>query len=367
LRRHVSLFLSRDANVGERFRLQEHVAAQDWKMPPPLKYGRCPICGFAAAEVYTGRHHADCIRCGRYTISSEASAFLEAKPLDARQIANASGYIRENPGITIIENSLMFLRALRAPSVAERATKLLTWLARQHPAVGEKIQIPHGRHVHQFLERSGGSDIQGMNEARAKQLARFLDPIAVSSSVSPAEVDFLIGAYLKTEEQFVELDQSGAHLSVTITARGWKHLDALPAGTSSVGFVAMWFADEMTPVWEQSFNPAITDAGYKAQRIDKEEHNNKIDDEILASIRAAKFVVADFTKQRGGVYYEAGFAQGLGKPIIWTIRQDDLKDIHFDTRQFNHIPWEFSALTDFKLALQRRIEASFGRGPLTPE
>ena len=35
-------------------------------------------------------------------------------------------------------------------------------------------------------------------------------------------------------------------------------------------------------------------------------------DRIIAQIRASKFVVADFTRNRGGVYYEAGFALGLG-------------------------------------------------------
>ncbi|MEY2483540.1 MAG: hypothetical protein QOK24_2068 [Verrucomicrobiota bacterium] len=306
----------------------------------------------------------DCIRCGDYTISAEAAALLDGASFDARQAANVSGYIRDNQGITITTSSLPFLRSLRPPSVASRATKLLLWLAKQNPVVGEKIHIPHGRHIHQFLERSGGADIQGMTETRAQQLAGFLDPLAVSSSVSPAEVDFLLEGYLKTEEQFVEVDKAGSRLSVTITARGWKHLDIAPAGTGAVGFVAMWFAPEMNAVWEQSFHPGIKEAGYTPSRIDKKEHNNKIDDEILASIRASKFVVADFTEQRGGVYYEAGFAQGLGKPVIWTIRKDHLIGVHFDTRQFNHIPWELSALSDFRLALRRRIEASFGRGPM---
>ena len=56
----------------------------------------------------------------------------------------------------------------------------------------------------------------------------------------------------------------------------------------------------------------IKDAGYEAVRIDKQRHLNKIDDEIVAEIRRARFLVADFTQgetgPRGGVYYEAGFS-----------------------------------------------------------
>ena len=68
-------------------------------------------------------------------------------------------------------------------------------------------------------------------------------------------------------------------------------------------------------------NCGIEDAGYEAVRIDEKEHTNKIDDEIIAEIRRSRFVVADFTQgkdgARGGVYYEAGFAHGLGIEVIF--------------------------------------------------
>jgi nucleoside 2-deoxyribosyltransferase len=69
------------------------------------------------------------------------------------------------------------------------------------------------------------------------------------------------------------------------------------------------------------------------------EHINKIDDEIISLIRKSKFLVADFTGHRGGVYFEAGFALGLGLPVFWTCRKDDLKNLHFDIRQYNCIDW----------------------------
>ena len=50
--------------------------------------------------------------------------------------------------------------------------------------------------------------------------------------------------------------------------------------------------------------------------------------------------MADVTQQRQGVYFEAGFAQGLNIPVIWTVSEKDKDNIHFDTRQFNHIIWQ---------------------------
>ena len=122
----------------------------------------------------------------------------------------------------------------------------------------------------------------------------------------------------------------------------------------------MWFSEEVRDLWVQGIEPAIAAAGYQPMRIDRHEHNNRIDDEIMAMIRRSKFIVADFTKERGGVYFEAGYALGLGLQVIWTCRKDALKEIHFDNRQYNFLTWTNDSLGDFAKRLQNRIEATIG-------
>jgi len=90
-----------------------------------------------------------------------------------------------------------------------------------------------------------------------------------------------------------------------------------------------------------------------------------IDDEIIATIRRSKFLVSDFTGQRGGVYFESGFALGFGLRVIWTCRADELSAVHFDNRQYNFLVWEREKLSDLAKRLQNRIEATIGRGPLS--
>jgi hypothetical protein len=126
----------------------------------------------------------------------------------------------------------------------------------------------------------------------------------------------------------------------------------------------MWFNPIMDEVWTEGFHPGIEDAGYKALRIDRHPHNNRIDDEIIVKIKESKFLVADFTARRGGVYFEAGFALGLGKPVIWTVREPELRKIHFDTRQYCFIPWTCDNLPKLREDLRLRIEATIGKGPL---
>ena len=130
-----------------------------------------------------------------------------------------------------------------------------------------------------------------------------------------------------------------------LTVEGYERLEEIekPYQDSTKVFVAMWFDPSMDEVWEKGIRPAITEAGYEPVRVDKQEHVNKIDDEIIAEIRRARFVVADFTHgeggARGGVYYEAGFAHGRGIDVIFTCHKDKFDDLHFDTRQYNHISW----------------------------
>jgi hypothetical protein len=154
----------------------------------------------------------------------------------------------------------------------------------------------------------------------------------------------------------------------TPTVSGWLKIDELITHLpiSSQAFVAMWFHDSTQTAYEAGIQPAIVESGYNAIRIDNKDHVNKIDDEIIAEIRRSKFLVADFTcekgKVRGGVYYEAGYAMALPIPVIWTVRADSVDDLHFDTRQYNHIVWDSPEA--LKQKLKARIGAVIGNGPL---
>ena len=106
----------------------------------------------------------------------------------------------------------------------------------------------------------------------------------------------------------------------------------------------MWFDESMLEAWEEGIKPAIKDSGYEPFRIDEPKDVIKIDDRIIAEIKRSRFLVADFTNgrdgARGSVYYEAGFAHGLGMPVIFTCRKDLINETHFDTRQYYHVVWE---------------------------
>ena len=151
--------------------------------------------------------------------------------------------------------------------------------------------------------------------------------------------------------------------TVVLTAEGYMAADKLTArkGQSEEVFVAMSFSPQMRSAYEAGLQVGIELAGYVPIRVDRTEHVNRIDDEIVARIRKSAFVVADFTEQKSGVYFEAGFALGLNLPVIWSCREDDIDNLHLDIRQYNCIDWKDEA--DLARRLQLRIEAIVGRGP----
>jgi nucleoside 2-deoxyribosyltransferase len=124
----------------------------------------------------------------------------------------------------------------------------------------------------------------------------------------------------------------------------------------------MSFAKELDDIYDNAIALAVENAGYVPFRVDRVHHVEQIDDFIIAKLRESKFVVADVTHHKQGVYFEAGFAKGLGRTVIWTCRDTDIESAHFDTRQYNHILWKDSE--DLKKQLENRILAIIGRGPI---
>jgi hypothetical protein len=148
---------------------------------------------------------------------------------------------------------------------------------------------------------------------------------------------------------------------VRLEAKGWELIQS--AGTIGIPgkcFVAMWFDESMNEAYEAGIFPALKhDCKMEPIKIDLVPHNDNIINKIIAEIRTCQFMVADFTGHRGGVYFEAGFAKGLGREVIMTCREDHVDGFHFDLRQFSRITWKYA--TDLREKLADKIKATIPR------
>ena len=197
------------------------------------------------------------------------------------------------------------MRRLQTPSVLSRADKLLQGLNRLTEYAGQQVELQ-------------------------RDSAKYLELMALSFSANEQELEYLADTFLAEEKGYVKTfrTSAGVPYAVVVTVQGYSYLEELRGATrfSSIGFCAMWLDNRLKPVWQEAIQPAILGAGYEPYCSDKHTHNNRTDDVHIAMIRRSRFVIADYTGNRGGVYFEAGFAFGLGIPVIWTCRQGRLTE-----------------------------------------
>jgi hypothetical protein len=312
---------------------------------------QCPICR-SHSEVHadTQTFFYKCPKCGAFEIIDEAYSWLEKYPLSPQAVANLSGFLRDTPDFKITRKNVEQLAKMRTPPLSDRAERLLMFLSREFPSVGFEIEL--------VFDQAGDFILEGDQSSPTVQSRLLIE----TRSADVAEIRYLVDSYLCGTLGYLKPLGTYRYL---ITPTGWKWIErGTPNKESHHAFVAMSFDSELSPLYSNAIRPGIEAAGYNPLRIDQHEHVNRIDDEILAGLRRSKFCVADFTKQKAGVYFEAGFALGLGLTVVWTCSEDDLQRVHFDTRQYNMLTWKATDFDDFKTRLTARIVAVLGTGPL---
>ena len=289
---------------------------------PNLAKETCPICELDNTESkpYADRRNIityNCARCGRFLLSSSIKRSQKIQTVRSK----LSAWIRERD-----------IRGADIPDIhSGNLDEILGRLPDYKPR--DKMSI-----FFQNLER--------ISEYPGYQISvnPFFDyPLAWANSVEEFlhYLSSLIDrGLIKTADD--SLPNKDFPSDVIITANGWDYLEELDRRSEEKTqvFVAMSFTGKMKPIWENAIEPAITKAGYDPYRVDIEPHIDRIDAKIIAEIKNSRFVVADVTEQKRGVYFEAGYALGMNLPVIWTVREYDLDNVHFDTRQYNHIVWK---------------------------
>ena len=151
-----------------------------------------------------------------------------------------------------------------------------------------------------------------------------------------------------------------------LTMKGWERFQELQrvASTSRVAFMALQFGDsQLDQAIDAFFKPAVASAGFELRKLTDMQPAGLIDDQMRVSLRQARFVIAELTHQNRGAHWEAGFAEGAGKAVIYMCRKDvwDDKDQkpHFDTNHLATIIWDPGNLADAANRLTAMIRATF--------
>jgi len=318
-----------------------------------LSHG-CPLCDQTHHEVRQDFDHAawqiHCAACGRYAITEEMLSRLYFQGLPPETKSQLSAVVRHHFDFTRTAETITARNyrdlASSAPGkndVPSKIRYLLGYIAHRSHFPGERVILrPQTDYPVCF---ASGVDEFGFYAQHIKD-AGLVD--GQQSEGPPAEI---VGQY-----------------QCWLTAKGWEEAQRVRTLDSRVAFVAMSFSKQgsyaplLARAFDEAIRPAIeNDAGYqKAVRVDREHFLGDIVFEIIARLKESRFVVADVTEHKQGVYFEAGYAMGMGLPVIWTCHKDDMDKAHFDIRNLNHIVWD--DLGELRRSLASRILATIGSG-----
>ena len=335
---------------------------------------QCPVCSSELKTVPKPSEKAfasinDCPQCGRYLL--EDLALSDQELHDSRQLISAWLRLQNKRGNNrfFIEDGFPthdWFKNLRNMGFPQTVNEKLDGLLKAYADI-VKDDYNEIVAVEQYPELV--SDIAAKNLDEIKGLNRLL-----------------------AELKYIEADPSFSDRHVRLTAKGWLRIDDLSKSisTSDSAFIAMWY-DPSLQSYRDSAIAAVISCGYRPLIVDLHEFNDFIMDTVVAMIREARFLIADLTcrpeiaagegkvKQgvRGGVYWEAGMAYGMGKTVILTCEDDgeSRHRIHFDLQQYQTIFWKqhelsttirdiTSPIPDANLAekLAQRILATIGKG-----
>jgi hypothetical protein len=291
----------------------------------------CPICRHDLCHAYaTGGHKYgyDCFICGRFEIAREAfDDYL------------APGRLQ----FDIVQRAVLSYR-LRTSSSQHR---LITgeWLLRvrsEGKLPTPTVQVANlialiGEHVSQtgtlFMpDESTYARIGSVDDAATWRWIRELLNRKLVVSPGSGERQGFAGGRVVTAQYDLTLD-------------GWERYEAERDGqvAGRYGFLAMKFNDPALESFSREVvKPAVKDGiGFELIDVRDVSQAGIIDNILRSTIRDAAFVLVDLTHDNYGAYWEAGYAEGLGKPVIYLSERAkfEVQPSHFDTNHCTTVMW----------------------------
>lgn len=302
---------------------------------------KCLICKTVSKEEksrdYEEPLRFQCPRCGNYEITGTAASMLESHERDdPYKRAVLSHAVRKmqrgQPWPSVDSKNLDRLLDGTLPTPHEQADNLILYLGAQ-------------------LERNPG----------ARWNFEYHEAAGVIGALDKHAVLYVAGELEKSG--LIEGGLSQGIATVRPTLDGWGRYYELTRATveSNVAFMAMPFNDDLLDrVFRECFKPAVAQTGFQLRRIDEEPSAGLIDNRLRVEIRRSRFMIAELTHNNSGAYWEAGFAEGLNRPVIYTCERVrfEKSGTHFDINHCQTVLWDENDLEDAAESLKATIRAT---------
>lgn len=293
--------------------------------------GRCEICELPLAGTFAIGQQSEaqsCPRCGPWfhLVTSTgaadrplADAFVTGDPqIERLRRSVASHKIRRMQRVGKIvavayEQLLAWKLDEALPTLAAQRDSLILWIGDNQPSPAENA-ITSSLALEAWL---GGAIVPN-------------NPVA--------SLSWLLTAW-PAGRFYSRADVSNGQLGFRLSLDGWNLYEELKrnGSQSRLAFMAMKFGfADIDSVVENCFKPAIDETGFVLRKLPDQQPAGSIDDQLRVALHTCRFVVADLTHSSPNAYWEAGFAEGLRRPVIYTCRA---KEWETEKRQFdtNHM------------------------------
>lgn len=306
----------------------------------------CPICSTACKKLYSnfdiGRF--ECIRCGTFEISHMAcrTSLRTATELQRWILSHAIRSMQhgsDQPCPRLWDKDVVSILQERRqlPAPPETCSNLVLWLGKQSPLANSINYAP-------WLEVAA----------------------IIGTSDEPDGVSFALQACIENEWVRNHESTPGMVFKASLTLKGWQEFERLQRTEtiSRRAFMAMSFRHQnVRDAFNNCFKDAVSSAGFELRILTDGQPAGLIDDQLRVAMRTSRFVVADLTHGNQGAYWEAGFSEGLGRPVFYTCEKTWFDDkekggTHFDTNHLNTVVWEHGKWGDAAQRLTAMIRAT---------
>lgn len=281
----------------------------------------CPVCRhnlFQSPPNQKGNYTTQfsCPHCGNFIFSRELLDDLpEMLARDQDAAAKIRHALKQQPKNRVAEFSTATVEEVLKrplPRLPEQADLLIRWLAQNVSGPGEELALSFSTHG------------------------------AIIGSKSLAGFELVLN-------HLFESGLLSGHWTYPVTAtlsfHGWEYYERLAKGGAAYckAFMAMKFGEPaLEKIFSTVFKLAAQKAGFDLFKLDDVPKAGLIDDRLRVEIQASDFLIAGLTHGNLGAYWEAGYAEGLGKPVIYTCERSKFEatKTHFDTNHHLTIKWD---------------------------
>ena len=285
----------------------------------------CPICQLSSRHAPEPSGSADrrdyiCANCGAYALSGSAAAMIEKwrneHPDLAARLSHMVWKMSASGTPPLITSQVLQDIEKRLPPIGltDQADNLMLELSKASAAPGHAVQVLN---TSEWIARAGARDVHSV---------RFL-------------------AESLMERGLLEEMPVNSGRSYRISFAGWQYIDELQRGqreSRKAFFASQWGDEQLDRIFANILVPAVQQTGFRLFRLDHDPKAGLIDDRMRVEIRTSRFLIADLTHGNSGAYWEAGYAEGLGRPVIFICEKSvyEASETHFDTNHHLTILWD---------------------------